>query len=270
MNSPESTKIQIWENYNLEQCETVIHKGLKTFVEVGSALRTIREKQLYKEHFSTFEEYCKEKWKFTAGYARNLIGAATVVNNLESGSFAVGLEEKLKFLPETEFQARPLAKLGPDQQLKAWQKAVEDAKDGKPTGKQVEEAVKEMFPELSKKNKKEVIPDEPETEEPEESTEVILDDFEVNVFRTMLRVFGSNKSVLAKLVLALGKYGVKFLNKGEELNDNDMSYQILSLIDSILSGAEKENDEHPYMTPNVYEVIEKEIINQDKEKNLPF
>ena len=46
----------------LTECEQVIERGLKTFVEVGQALLVIREGRLYKDTHSSFDAYCSERW----------------------------------------------------------------------------------------------------------------------------------------------------------------------------------------------------------------
>jgi len=64
----------------LEACETVIRRGLATFVEVGTALATIRDERLYRESHETFEDYCREAWNFGRQRAAALIEAAGIVN----------------------------------------------------------------------------------------------------------------------------------------------------------------------------------------------
>ena len=46
----------------LTECEAVIERGLRTFVEVGEALLRIRDERLYRETHGTFEDYCRERW----------------------------------------------------------------------------------------------------------------------------------------------------------------------------------------------------------------
>lgn len=50
------------ESSKLCQLESTIEAGLKTFVEVGSALMEIRDSRLYRQEFGTFEDYCRERW----------------------------------------------------------------------------------------------------------------------------------------------------------------------------------------------------------------
>jgi hypothetical protein len=70
--------------------------------------------------YETFEEYCKKRWDFTGRHAERLMAAAKVIENTRP----VGR------IPDTERQARHLASLTAEQQLIAWQKAVETAPDG--------------------------------------------------------------------------------------------------------------------------------------------
>lgn len=62
----------------------------------------------------TFEDYCRERWKMVASRARQLIGAAQIVGNLQSVT---------NVTPTHESQVRPLAGLEPDEQREAWKAA---------------------------------------------------------------------------------------------------------------------------------------------------
>jgi hypothetical protein len=57
---------QIGENQKrLALLEVTITQGMRSFVEVGSALAEIKESRLYAEvGFETFEEYSKQRWGF--------------------------------------------------------------------------------------------------------------------------------------------------------------------------------------------------------------
>src|SRR5258708_39946191 len=85
----------------LADCEKVIQQGLGTFLEVGEALLMIREGRLHREHYSTFEEYCRKRWQMGRSYACRLTDAAGVAKNLlPMGS-----------IPTHELQLRPLTNL---------------------------------------------------------------------------------------------------------------------------------------------------------------
>lgn len=132
------------ESVRLCELERVIQKGKDTFVEVGNALAEIRDSRMYRGPFKTFEDYCQKRWGFTRNYVNRIIAAAEVTSNLVP----------MGTTPESERQARPLAKLPAEKQPEAWSKAQEKAKEeGKPVAaRHVEAAVAEV-----------VEDDEPET-----------------------------------------------------------------------------------------------------------
>jgi hypothetical protein len=121
----------------LSECEAIIERGMKTFVDVGNALLEIRENKLYREAFGTFEDYCRERWGMAQGTAYRMIYASEVVRNLRSSPIG-------ELLPTTESQARPLASLEPAQQVEAWQRAVETAPEGKMTAAHVQEVISDF------------------------------------------------------------------------------------------------------------------------------
>ncbi len=91
----------------LDELEGVIRYGLKTFVEVGNALKEIAAQKLYREQgYSTFEEYCKKRWNLNRRTAYDRIHAAEVVENVRASA---------QSLPSCA-QAVELAVLDPDQQ----------------------------------------------------------------------------------------------------------------------------------------------------------
>ena len=74
--------LSIDERNELERCEVVIKQGLETFIEVGQALLTIREKRLYRLEFGTFEDYCRDRWGMQRQYANRMIAASEAISNL--------------------------------------------------------------------------------------------------------------------------------------------------------------------------------------------
>jgi hypothetical protein len=107
--------LNIDESHELERCEVVIKQGLQTFIEVGQALRTIREKRLYRISFKTFEDYCVGRWAFKKSQAYQLIDASVVISNLSAIA---------EILPKTESQTRPLTRLEPEIQKEVWKEVV--------------------------------------------------------------------------------------------------------------------------------------------------
>lgn len=120
------------EQQDLAAHEAVIERGLKTFVDVGQALLSIRDGRLYRAQFGTFEDYCQERWQITPQHGHRLMAAAATWKQLEP----IG-----SILPATESQARPLTQLPPDVQPIIWQRAVETAPNGKITAAHVQSVV---------------------------------------------------------------------------------------------------------------------------------
>lgn len=92
----------------LAALETIIENGMRTFIEVGTALLEIRDRRLYREQgFTTFEDYCLKRWEWTHRHVNRQIAAAEVVRNLGP----IGPK------PLNEAQARELVRLSPEQQI---------------------------------------------------------------------------------------------------------------------------------------------------------
>jgi hypothetical protein len=128
----DETTLSAADKRTLEGYERIVEKGMKAFVEMGEALRAIRDGRLYRAEHATFEEYLKGRWGLARATAYQLIGASEVVENVRNCGHDT--------LPANESQARPLTKLPPEEQADAWQEAVE-VSEGKPTARHVEEAV---------------------------------------------------------------------------------------------------------------------------------
>jgi hypothetical protein len=101
-----------------DRAEQTIARGLKSFLEVGMALKAIRDRRLYRQRYSTFEEYCARRWDFSRPRAYELVAASEVVADLS----AIADTEAL---PENEAQARPLTRLkDAATRQRAWHTAV--------------------------------------------------------------------------------------------------------------------------------------------------
>ncbi len=100
----------------LAECERVIERGLKTFIEVGHALARIREERLYRETHTTFEDYCRGRWEFDASRARQLISAAKTVTVVTVGGQPAPISERV---------ARELRRAG-DKASEVWAETVKE------------------------------------------------------------------------------------------------------------------------------------------------
>jgi len=129
----------------LSELETVIERGQQTFIEVGRALLEIRDGRLYRDTYTTFEAYCRERWGWTRQHANRQIAAARVVEEMEpTGS-----------IPENEWQARAIR----DAQRR------EDAEDAQDALAALEEADREGTIGLSEFREELGIPDQREAQQ---------------------------------------------------------------------------------------------------------
>lgn len=143
--------LSVDEKNEFDRCELVIKQGIETFIEVGQALLTIREKRLYRLEFGTFEDYCRGKWGMAKSQAYRLVDSAKVIANLSP----------MGDIPQSERQARPLTSLEPEAQREAWKEVVQQSQTtNEPiTYQKVKEVVdtfkqaKENYRELRQKQK---------------------------------------------------------------------------------------------------------------------
>jgi hypothetical protein len=106
----------------LADCERVIERGQRVFLDTANALATIRDGRLYRATHDTFEAYCKHRWKIGRNYANKQIAAAKVVKTLGT---------TVPILPTAETQVRPLLEFDEADQPKVWEKVVRQiASDG--------------------------------------------------------------------------------------------------------------------------------------------
>jgi hypothetical protein len=103
----------------LGDLEEVIERGLTTFVEVGNAIREIRDSKLYRESHGTFEDYCRERWGWSKRHANRQVEAANTAEILGP----------IGPIP-TEAVARELAPLkgDPETMNRVWGGVVEEAR----------------------------------------------------------------------------------------------------------------------------------------------
>jgi len=127
----------------LKRSERKITRFLAEFVIAGSALKDIRDGKLYKASHSGFEEYCKDRWNFSAKHAYRLIAAAEIVEQLKAGKGRVSP----KSLPQRESQVRSLVRLSETRCSPAavWKQAVKEAKGKAPSATLVSRLVNERL-----------------------------------------------------------------------------------------------------------------------------
>jgi len=160
----------------LNTYERTIEKGMGTFVEVGNALKAIRDKKLYKLSHKTFAEYAKDRWGWGRSHAYRMIDAAQDLSPIG---------DKIS----NEAQAREVAKAPADKQFAVIEAAAAkaEAEDRKPTAKDYREAVAEVVYE-------DAIDDEPE--------ECVVEKFDkkvIDAFRKCENRLGTLKQLASEL-----------------------------------------------------------------------
>jgi hypothetical protein len=75
-------KLSADERKRLQQLEKVIERGLDSVLEMGLALKEIREKKLYREESKTFEDFVRDRWGMAKATAYDYLAFAEVSKNV--------------------------------------------------------------------------------------------------------------------------------------------------------------------------------------------
>ena len=121
--SPPKPTLSPTEQKELERLETVIKSGWTTFLEVGRALAEIRDKELYRDRYDLFDEYCRKEWGFSKTHVNRQIAASHVVDVLTP----IGVTVK------NESVARPMTGLTDEQIVQTYKEAEKLAEKNKKT-----------------------------------------------------------------------------------------------------------------------------------------
>jgi hypothetical protein len=117
-----------------DDCEQRIERGLKTFIEVGTALIVIRDSKLYRGEFLNFEVYLEKRWNLKRQRAYELMSAAAVVSEFSDSELPP---------PAKEAHAAALAKVPGEDRADVWAETLERT-NGKPTAAAVAEVSEEQ------------------------------------------------------------------------------------------------------------------------------
>lgn len=116
-----NNQLSVVDRNELRAAESIIEKGMATFIEVGSALKVICDKKLYRETYDSFDKYVSQKWGLEKSRAYQLINACEVRQNLSTI-----VDEK--DIPKNEAQLREVSKAPEEKQAEVVQIANEVAK----------------------------------------------------------------------------------------------------------------------------------------------
>lgn len=70
------------ERIRLAQLETLIEGSLEKFLLAGRALLEIKTRRLYRQEYSTFQDYCMKRWAISERRGLDLVRSTAVAENL--------------------------------------------------------------------------------------------------------------------------------------------------------------------------------------------
>lgn len=145
----------IEDSATLGDCERLFREGeqdeKRGQLKQAVALQLVRDRRLYREHFSTFEEYVEKRLGYTDRWAHQRIALAQVAEQLNHGSVAITNERQARAIKPV------LRDHGPEVAAEVLREAADDG--GRLTARSIAEAaVRVIEPEIIDA---EVIDDEP-------------------------------------------------------------------------------------------------------------
>lgn len=133
----------------LKKLETIINDNIKkAWYENGLCLMEIRDSKLYKNRYTTFEDYLQKRWDYSSSYVYRLISSAKTFQMLENQKNEANSTAKKgifgsEILPKNEAQIRPLLELESDSERSfVWDRVIQSGE--KPTMAAVKDAVDEF------------------------------------------------------------------------------------------------------------------------------
>jgi len=162
--------------------EKIVNDGKTVFMQVGFALKELRDQKLFVETHQNFAVYAEERFGLKKSRAYQLIEAVEVLSEVST------TVENNK-LPTNERQFREVAKAPADKQVAVVEAAAAkaEAEDRKPTAKDYREAVAEVVYE-------DAIDDEPEPPKVDRWDMAVI-----NAFRKCENRLGTLKQLASEL-----------------------------------------------------------------------
>ncbi len=135
--APVGEKLSKEESTQLTGFETTYSENRRSWWVAMTALKSIHDLRLYRQDYSTFQDYCMGRWDFNRAHGNRWVKAVGVYQALKNAA------AENSPLPVTEAQVRPLTQIPQDKWEEAWGKAVDAAVDGKITQRVVEQVATE-------------------------------------------------------------------------------------------------------------------------------
>ena len=129
------------EQDDFERLEDVIRENYKSTYELAAAMAEIRNRRLHREFYDTFEEYCKERWKYSRSYCARLADMNEVIQDLKE-------YKNSDVMPRNELQARVFVPLNKDQRITLLKTVKAESKTDITTASEFAKFKKRLFPDL--------------------------------------------------------------------------------------------------------------------------
>ncbi|MCY7357593.1 MAG: hypothetical protein LH609_08995 [Rudanella sp.] len=113
------------EQERLTNCESIIHRNMAAFMEVGTALQEIRRDKLYRANHRTFEAYCEDVFGMKRRSAYLLMADVEIVQQLKLN--AEQNPENTPVMPNTASHANALVEVDEAHRQEVWNTVVEQA-----------------------------------------------------------------------------------------------------------------------------------------------
>jgi len=123
-----------------QELKQVVKENLESLFKVAEAMKEIKEDKLYREEFTTWEDFCQSAYHLSVSYVDRMIDGYVLLEslpkNLQIGETSIPIEEVVT----NESQVRSLKKVPKDKRIKV---LIEAASSSKPiTSKSIKKAAK--------------------------------------------------------------------------------------------------------------------------------
>jgi len=146
--TPDENTLSWEEREELRICEGKITEGLFYWRQTGEALRTIRDKRLYRA-YGTFDRYLKAKWELVRSTAYQIMKDCELAEEiLKKMSTRVDIlaTDPASILPEQRTVLRPLGALPREEQADAYLDAFVENEHNPPNARKMQETVRAAAP----------------------------------------------------------------------------------------------------------------------------
>jgi hypothetical protein len=103
----------------LHELERVIERSIQSFLECGRALLQVRDEELYRPLYASFEDYLLKRWAITYTHGASLMRSTLLAERLLAGPAEPGGDAPLP-ADLAESTLRPLQKLPEPLQIACW------------------------------------------------------------------------------------------------------------------------------------------------------